>query len=71
MTLPADPEDLPPALAEVLDGFARHLGPELGRSPHTVRAYTRDVASLLEHASRLGICEPHELDVAEIGRAHV
>lgn len=32
---------------EVLDDFARHLGTELDRSPHTVRAYLGDLRSLL------------------------
>ncbi|PSK95657.1 integrase/recombinase XerC [Murinocardiopsis flavida] len=34
---------------EILDDFARHLGTELDRSPHTVRAYLGDLRSLLGH----------------------
>lgn len=56
-------EQLPPRLAEALDGFGRHLAAERGLSPHTVRAYLGDVGSLLEHASRIGIGIPDELDI--------
>ena len=59
-------EPLPPALADALDGFARHLALELDRSPHTVRAYTGDVAGLLEHAARRGVSTPAELDLAAL-----
>ena len=45
---------LPAALAEAADGFAHHLRYQLGRSPHTVRAYVGDVESLLGHAARMG-----------------
>ena len=55
---------LPPALAAAADGFVRHLELERGRSPHTVRAYSGDVALLLEHAARMGVTEPAELDLA-------
>lgn len=55
---------LPPALAAALAGFARHLELELSRSAHTVRAYTGDIAALLEHASRRGVSDPAELDLA-------
>jgi integrase/recombinase XerC len=59
--LPA--ERLPPALEAVLEAFRRHLELELSRSAHTVRAYTGDVAGLLEHAARLGVTEVGELDL--------
>lgn len=59
-------EPLPPALADALAGFARHLALELDRSPHTVRAYTGDVAGLLEHAARRGVSTPAELDLAAL-----
>ena len=60
----ADGEPLPPALATALADFERHLALELSRSVHTVRAYTGDVASLLEHAARLGVTAPAGLDLA-------
>lgn len=55
--------ELPAALAEALAGFERHLRLELGRSPHTVRAYQGDVAALLRHAARMGQREVSELDL--------
>jgi integrase/recombinase XerC len=58
---PAEP--LPPRLASALDGFGRHLAAERGLSTHTVRAYLGDVGSLLEHASRIGIGSPDDLDI--------
>ncbi|MCK8670555.1 tyrosine recombinase XerC [Rhodococcus sp. NPDC003382] len=41
--------DLPAPLAVHLEEFAEHLALQGGRSAHTVRAYTTDVRSLLEH----------------------
>ncbi|MEX2289711.1 MAG: tyrosine recombinase XerC [Mycobacteriales bacterium] len=55
---------MPPALDEALAAFERHLRLELSRSVHTVRAYTGDVAALLQHAARLGVTAPAELDLA-------
>ena len=55
---------LPPALADALDAFRSHLRLELSRSPHTVRAYAGDVASLLDHAARRGVTTPDGLDLA-------
>ena len=57
-------EPLPPALATALADFERHLALELSRSAHTVRAYTGDVAGLLQHAARMGVTEPGGLDLA-------
>jgi integrase/recombinase XerC len=51
-----------------LDGFERHLAAERGLSPHTVRAYTGDVRSLLEHAAQSGITAPDGLDIAVLRR---
>ncbi len=62
MTTPLS--DLPPALRAALDGFRQYLELELSRSAHTVRAYTGDVAALLEHASRRGVTELEALDLA-------
>jgi integrase/recombinase XerC len=54
---------LPPALAEALEGFTRHLRSERGLSEHSVRAYRGDVTTLLEHARRMGRDEPAALDL--------
>jgi integrase/recombinase XerC len=50
-------------LAEVRDAFVRHLRLERGLSPHSVRAYTGDVTSLLDHARRMGVTEPAGVDL--------
>jgi integrase/recombinase XerC len=55
--------DLPPELARALELFVRHLELERARSAHTVRAYTGDVGSLLEHARRLGVTRLSDLDL--------
>lgn len=55
---------LPPALAECLDAFERHLRLEANRSEHTVRAYVGDVAGLLDHLAKLGGRGPYDLDLA-------
>jgi integrase/recombinase XerC len=47
--------DRPPAFEVLLDEFTRHLRSERGLSEHTVRAYSGDIAGLLDHATRLGI----------------
>ncbi len=46
-------EDLPPQLAAALSGYRRHLSSERNLSGATVAGYTADVASLLEHLTRL------------------
>src|SRR5690348_3971445 len=60
------PGALAPALAAVLAAFERHLRSERSLSPHTVRAYAGDVASLLGYASAQGIGALEELGVAEL-----
>ena len=57
---------LPPAHAEALRAFVRHLDLERGLSPHTVRAYAADVTSLLDHAVRMGRTEPAALDLGTL-----
>ena len=57
---------LPPRLAAALAAFERYLRAERSLSPHTVRAYTGDIRSLLEHASGNGIQTPKDLDLAQL-----
>ena len=63
---PLPPGPLPPALAAALAAFERHLRSERSLSPHTVRAYAGDIASLLGYASDQGIGTPEELGVTEL-----
>src|SRR5438105_9408528 len=60
------PGVLPPALAAALAAFERHLRSERSLSPHTVRAYAGDIASLLAYASHQGIDTPDSLGVPEL-----
>jgi integrase/recombinase XerC len=60
------PGPLPPAMAAALAAFERHLRSGRSLSPHTVRAYTGDVRSLLEHASREGVDTPNGLGLSEL-----
>lgn len=55
---------LPPELDVALDRFARHLQHERSLSPHTVRAYLADVASLLGHARRMRLERLDDLQLA-------
>jgi integrase/recombinase XerC len=57
---------LPDAMRAAVDGFARHLASERGRSAHTVRAYVADIVSLLDHAGRMGCAEPGDLDLGAL-----
>jgi integrase/recombinase XerC len=57
---------LPPAMAEPLAAFERHLRSERSLSPHTVRAYVGDVRSLLEHAGRGGVQAPDGLGLTHL-----
>jgi integrase/recombinase XerC len=63
--LPA-PVQLPPPLADALAAFERHVRAERSLSPHTVRAYVGDIASLLEHASRHGVEAPGDLGLTHL-----
>lgn len=51
---------------DALEAFETHLHDERGRSVATVRAYLGDLASLREHAERLGRPTLPEVDVAMI-----
>jgi integrase/recombinase XerC len=55
--------ELPSALATVLAEFERELRAGRSLSPHTVRAYRADAASLLEHAALNGVSMPGELNL--------
>ena len=66
--IPPGPAPLPEHMRAALDGFERHLAAERGLSPHTVRAYTGDVRSLLEHAAQGGITAPDGLDITVLRR---
>ncbi|MGH3387063.1 MAG: tyrosine-type recombinase/integrase, partial [Nocardioidaceae bacterium] len=54
---------LPAAFAEILARYQRHLVSERDLTPHTVRAYLADIASLLRHALRLGHTEVGAIDL--------
>jgi integrase/recombinase XerC len=57
---------LPPALAEAVDAYERHLRLERNRSAHTVRAYIGDVVGFLDHLARLGGRSPADIDLATL-----
>jgi integrase/recombinase XerC len=57
-------EPLPPSLGAALAAFERYLGAERGLSPHTVRAYSGDIRSLLDHLVSCGVADLAELDIA-------
>src|SRR5215831_9732430 len=65
---PSGRAPLPEHMQAALDGFQRHLAAVRGLSPHTVRAYTGDARSLLEHAAQSGITAPDELEIAVLRR---
>jgi integrase/recombinase XerC len=56
----------PDWIDERLEVFQRHLAAERNLSPHTVRAYTGDVRSLLEYACRDGLGELSGLRIGVI-----
>jgi integrase/recombinase XerC len=61
---PSEPADeLSEGNAVLLAEYERHLHSERGLTPHTVRAYVADVASLLLHGQALGRHGLHDLDV--------
>jgi len=56
-------EALPEPFVVALGDYERHLGSERDASSHTVRSYLGDLASLLEHAHRLGLTRLEDLDL--------
>jgi integrase/recombinase XerC len=62
-TVTEDPTERPDAFGAALDEFADHLALERNLSPHTVRAYLGDVASLLDHAARSRAATLDDLDL--------
>lgn len=58
--------ELPAGHRAVVDRFERYLAAERARSEHTVRAYVTDIVSMLDHATRLGITSPAELELAHL-----
>jgi integrase/recombinase XerC len=59
----ASPE-IPSELLDARTRYLEHLTFERGLSPHTVRAYADDLASLLTHAARMGRTRVADIDVA-------
>jgi integrase/recombinase XerC len=64
--LPPAADALPTELCGVLERYARHLADERGLSPHSVRAYVGDAASLLDLAVARGLTGLAELDVRTV-----
>ena len=60
---PREPDGLPEGMVAVLGDYERHLSAERDLTAHTVRAYLADVASLLEHATRLGHADVVDVDL--------
>jgi integrase/recombinase XerC len=56
-------QPLPELMVEALAAYERHLVSERDLTPHTVRAYSGDIASMLDQASRLGHTSVDTLDV--------
>lgn len=54
---------LPEPMAAALAGFESHLRLERSLSAHTVRAYVGDIASMLDHATRLGHVDVRSIDL--------
>lgn len=59
----SDGSTLPEPMAAVLADYERHLTSERDLAPLTVRAYVADIASLLDHAARLGLTTASEVDL--------
>ncbi|HEU0129695.1 MAG TPA: tyrosine recombinase XerC [Mycobacteriales bacterium] len=53
-------------MADALAAFRRHLATERGLSPHTVAAYSVDIAGLLRHVARLGAESLDDVDATAL-----
>jgi len=62
----AAPPVLSPAFAAALEAFCDHLALERDLSTHTIRAYRGDLTSLFDHAARMSVTAPAELDLATL-----
>lgn len=51
-------------LAQAAAAFEQHLSAQRRLSPHTLRAYSGDLAALMEHARRSGIDDPEQVTLA-------
>ncbi len=58
-----DDEALPEPLARLLGDYERHLASERNLAPHTVTAYSGDIAGLLAHTRRMGFADVGDLDL--------
>ena len=54
------------AAGQVISDYERHLRHERNLSDHTVRAYSADITSLLEHAARMGCRQLDDIDVGTL-----
>ena len=57
---------LPAEFTVAIEAFRVHLVSELGRSPHTVRAYLGDVTRLLRHTREHGATSLTDLDLTDL-----
>lgn len=56
-------DELPEAMVSVLADYETHLAVERDLTPHTVRAYLGDIASMLDHVTRLGGSTVDDIDL--------
>ncbi len=61
-----DDDALRPELEAAVEAFTVHLSTELGRSPHTVRAYVGDITRLLRFAQAQGAVCVADLDLTDL-----
>jgi len=59
----ASREPLPEGFARVLAAYETHLVSERDLTAHSVRAYVGDISSLLDHAARMGMSRPDQLEL--------